>query len=261
MIALNELLENFDSYQNAYREMGLKINLNTFLMLEKKRKEVQLQFEKCRADCNKLCKTVADKRKQNLSTDELINQIKQLDSLTKKLEKKLEKQGRIIDAKLKKLRNIPDTLNKKHLQIKTTKTESSIDELLSFLKNICKSQYNNSTIQEYLNLQENKLFKEDELPNATICNNGVLILTTAREFDEFAEKLLSYLKENSRSLVKLSVYKMKKSSSSEYFVHLKRKTYLKIAFKREFFTRELRIKYRDKTIDMTKFINQININF
>ena len=52
-----------------------------------------------------------------------------------------------------------------------------------------------------------------------------------------------------------------KPSSSEYFVHLKRKTYLKIAFKREFFTRELRIKYRDKTIDMTKFINQININF
>lgn len=261
MIALNELLENFETYQKAYSEMGLKINLNTFVSLENKRKETQLKAEKTRSTCNNLCSQVADKRKQNNDTEDLIKQIELLDKKHKKLQKQLYFQGKKIDKKLKKLRNIPDTMNKKHLQIKTQKTDSTVSELIQFLGTICKSQHNECSIIEYLEDQKNKLFKESELPQMIVCKNGILLLCSAREYPKLTEQLINYLSKNAKSLIKHSIYKMKKSSSSEYFVHLMRKTYLKIAFKKEFFTREYKIKYRDTQIDMTKFVNQINIMF
>ena len=261
MIALNELLENFDEYQNTYQEMGLKIKLNTFVVLENKRKLIQNDFETTRSECNKLCKTVAEKRKNNEDTTEILRKITSLDKLNKKLEKQLMYQGKIIDKKLKKLRNLPDTLNKKHLQIKTQKTPSTVSELISHLGTICNSEHSEFKVQDYLETQKNKLFKEIELPSMTVCKDGLLLLCTAREREDFCTGIIEYLKNNSLSLVKHSIYKMKKSSSSEYFVHLKRKTYLKVSFKKEFFTRELKIKYRDSSIDMTKFVNQINILF
>ena len=261
MIALNELLENFDEYQNTYHEMGLKTKLNTFIVLENKRKLVQNDFENTRSECNKLCKTVAEKRKNNEDTSELINKITKLDKQNKKLEKQLMIQGKIIDKKLKKLRNLPDTLNKKHLQIKTQKTPSTVSELISHLGTICKTEHSELKVQEYLETQKNKLFKEKDLPCMTVCKDGLLLLCTATKRGEFCTGIIEYLKNNSLSLVKHSIYKMKKSSSSEYFVHLKRKTYLRVAFKKEFYTRALKIKYRDSSIDMTKFVNQINILF
>lgn len=259
MIALNELLENFETYQIAYSEMGLKINLSIFVRLENKRKETQLQAEKVRSECNNLCKQVAEKRKQQQDTSALISQIDLLDKTHKKLQNQLNCQGKKIDKKLKKLRNIPDTMNKKHLQIQTQKTESTVAELKQFLGTICKSQHSELMVSEYLEDQKNKLFKENELPQMIICKNGILLLCSAREYSKLTEKLINYLSNNAKSIVKHSIYKMKKSSSSEYFVHLMRKTYLKIAFKKEFYTREYKIKYRDTQIDMTKFVNQINI--
>lgn len=261
MIALNELLENFEEFKQTYNEMGLKINLDSFVVLENKRKLIQSDFESTRSTCNKLCKMVADKRKSNEDTTELLNQIKRLDSQNKKLEKKLERYAKIIDKKLKTLRNLPDTINKKHLQIKTSKAESTVNQLKSFLASICKCSNTDKNIQDYLTDQKNKLYKENDFPAMVQAKDGILLLSTAKNFEQLCETLLEYIKNNSKSLVKISIYKMKKSSSSEYFVHLTRKTYLKIAFKKEFYTRELKIKYRDSSIDMTKFANQINIIF
>ena len=142
------------------------------------------------------------------------------------------------------------------MQIKTQKTPSTVSELISYLGTICKTEHSELKVQEHLETQKNKLFKEKDLPSMTVCKDGLLLLCTATKRGEFCTGIIEYFKNNSLSLVKHSIYKMKKSSSSEYFVHLKCKTYLRVAFKKEFYTRALKIKYRDSSIDMTKFVNQ-----
>lgn len=263
MIALNELLKNKEEYQNAYNLKGVKTDLNVFVRLEDERKKTQLDFEHKRAECNKMCGEVVKLKKQNKDdkAKELITEISDLDKQISRLQNKLNIQGKMIDNKLKKLHNIPDNNNVHNLQIETTRKESNHNDLRSFLAKFCKPEPYFSSVSKFIKSQANVLFEEQKLPIAYYCKNGIVILCAEKNIDKLTTILLDYFKENSLSIIEKSVQKIKKSSSQEYFIHLKRKTYFKLEIKREFFTREYKLKYRDSSIDMTKFVNQINLMY
>lgn len=261
MIALNELLKNLTTYQSAYELMGLKSNLNVFVALESKLRETQLECEHKRSECNKKCGELFKLKNENKDVSELLHEIEILDNDVLIMQSKLEKISKQIEKKLKKLHNLPDKSNSKHLQIETLKKESDLNSLKLFLEKICKI---NSTIvssKRFVKQQSEKVFDETDLKTATYTKNGVVLLCSQKDIDDIFDKLLNYFKQNSLSLIERSVSKLKKSSSRELFIHLKHRVYVKVEMKREFFTREHKIKYRDKSTDMTKFVNQINLYF
>lgn len=259
MIALNELLKNIENYKKAYKLMGLKFNLDFFVIHEKILRETQLEFESARALCNKKCGELINNNFEDNS--QLLNEIISLDKKALFFQNKMESVKSKIESRLKKLHNIPDNINLTNLQIDTEKKESDINSLKSFLKSICNLTTFNGSIKNFLTCQSEKLFNEGDLPFAIIAKDGITILCSQNEIDKFLNQLLDYFKTNSLSIIEHSIQKLKKSSTKEFFIHLKHKVYLKVELKREFYSREYKIKYHDNSIDMTKFINQINIVF
>lgn len=261
MIAFNKLLENIDEYSHIYELMGVKENLTPFVELENKRKDIQLKLESARAKCNKLCSQMADLRKSGKDTAPLLKEIKELEYLMKVLQGQLDFYGRRIDDKLKLLHNIPDKYNELNLQIETSKKATSDAELAVMLKSFMPSKHSIRSIKGYIKSQKNKLFEESDLPVCTFTRTGITILTTDTAVDDVMKKLLDFFLKNSLNMVCVSFKGMKKSSCQEYMVELRKSKYLRLELKREFFTREFKIKYKNKKEDMTKFVNQIDIKY
>jgi hypothetical protein len=61
------------------------------------------------------------------------------------------------------------------------------------------------------------------------------------------------------SLIKVSSKKLHWANNASFYVHLNQKESFYFEINKEYCTREANIKYRSKDIDMTKFVNQINI--
>lgn len=261
MIALNELLSNLEKYRNAYELMGLKPNLDIFVELEEKLRKTQLECEHKRAECNKMCGELIKKNVAGYDTTNDLKEIKELDVEISKLQTKLKTITYNLNSKLKTLHNLPDNTNMTHLQIETKKKNSDLNNLKLEIEKHCKTESSLMTHSEYIKEQAEKLINQSDLPIATYCQKGVVILCRADQIDALIDNLLNYFKNNSLSIIERSIMKIKKSSSREFFIHLKHKLYLKLEIKREFFSRRYKIKYRDKRTDMTKFVNQINLMF
>ena len=61
MIALNELVKNYDKYVDKYKLMGKKAKLDSIISLEQKFTKLQQETNAKRSNCNKLCSEVANK--------------------------------------------------------------------------------------------------------------------------------------------------------------------------------------------------------
>lgn len=263
MIALNELIKNIDSYKNIYKSMGVKTDLDFIVKLEEQLKTDQLKAEKSRAECNKLCGEIIDLKSSNSASDTelLLKKAIDLDAKSNKLLAKLEKTTQKINHHLKKLPNIPDLSNLKHIQIETSKTEFNISDFENYLYKHFKTQSSNKSLNSYLKLQANKIFSEEDIPTAIKFKNKILILCSNYYTNQIIEDFINYFKNHSISMIERSIKKIKKSSCRELFIHLKDDEFLKLEIKREFYTREYKIKYHDNKTDSTKFINQINLIF
>ena len=261
MIALNELLKNLDEYEKAYKLMGLKVNLNVFVELEEKLKQTQLDFEHKRALCNKMCGELIIKNTAGNNTTEDIKKIEKLDAEASKLQKKLAKITNKINSKLAKLDNKPDNLNTKHLQIDTNKKESSISDLKKFFDSNYKTEQYKKSNKSFIKTQVEKVFDQKTLPFITNTKDGAVILCSLQDIDEVLEILLNFFKQNSLSIIEKAITNIDKSSAREFLIHLQNSVYIKMEVKREYFSRQFKIKYKDTSTDMTKFVNQININF
>ena len=261
MIALNELVKFIDKYKEAYKLMGLKINLNSFIGLENKLREAGLAFEHARSTCNKKCGELIKKQANNLSTDVELEEIKKLDKQTLKLQANYNKINKRINKKLDKLPNIPDEKNVSNLQIDTLKKHSTINNLKDFIEKTFKPYSFDKTVNKFEKAEADKLFEEDNLPQITYCKNGIVIFCLKDNVENLLSLFLTYFKENSISMIKHSIKNLNRSSSQEYLIHLNNKLYLKLELKREFVSRKFKIKYHDNKTDMTKFVNQINILF
>ena len=261
MIALNELIKDIEKYKTAYKLMGIKTNLNIFVVLENKLRTAGQNFEHSRSTCNKKCGELIKKQSNNIDTRAELAEIEKLDKHTQILQNKFNKINKKINRKLEKLPNLPDEDNVTHLQIETSKTTSSIENLISFVEKLYKFNSSNQSLSSFLKGETDKIYAEENLPQTTICKDGILIFTKKDAVNDIFEQLLNYFKENSISIIKQSIKSLKRSSSKEYLIHLNQNLYLKLELKREFFSRKYKIKYHNNATDMTKFINQINIKF
>lgn len=261
MIALNELIKDIEKYKIAYKLMGIKTNLNIFVMLENKLRIAGQEFEHSRANCNKKCGELIKKQSNNIDTKAELAEIEKLDKQTLKLQARFNKINKRVNRKLNKLPNLPDEDNITHLQIETSKTTSTIDNLKSFVEKLSKINTSNQKLSLFLKGETDKIFAEEDLPQITYCKDGILIFTKKDATSDIFEQLLNYFKENSISIIKQSIKSLKCSSSKEYLIHLNDNLYLKLELKREFFSRKYKIKYHDNATDMTKFVNQIDIKF
>ena len=260
MIDFNHLLNNLDLYSEGYKNKGLKINLEAFLLLENKLKTLQLKTEKMRAVCNKLCKDVATLKNEGKDTSEILGKITLLDDTIKTNSKKLKKLNLKINKKLKKLHNIPEFSNPYHEQVVTNfKNSSTLNDLKSFINENFKVESFNKTILYYFKEKRNFLFDESNMPEVISCKDGYLFLCSQSHFDEIKNTFLDYFSKNSLSLIKVSCRKLNKANEASYYVHLNKKQSLYFEINKEFYTREFNLKYRDKKIDMTKFVGQINV--
>lgn len=261
MIALNELIKDIEKYKTAYKLMGLKINLNTFVKLENKLRTAGQAFEHSRALCNKKCGELIKKQAQNTETVAELAEIVMLDKKTLKLQAKFNKINKKINKKLERLPNLPDENNLSNLQIETTKTASSIEDFKTFIEKTFKVNTFSKKINLFLKGETDKIFEEENLPQITYTKNGIVVFSKKDDVEKHFNNMLTYFKNNAISIIKLSINNLCKSSTHEYLIHLNENLYLKLELKREFFSRKYKIKYHDKSTDMTKFVNQINIIF
>ena len=261
MIALNELIKDIEKYKTAYKLMGLKINLNTFVKLENKLRTAGQAFEHSRALCNKKCGELIKKQAQNTDTVAELAEIVMLDKKTLKLQTKFNKINKKINKKLERLPNLPDENNLSNLQIETIKTSSNIEDFKAFVEKSFKTNSVSNNVKIFTKQETDKLFQEEDLPQITYCKNGIVIFSNKEGVDAIFDSYLNYFKENAISIIKLSIKTLDKSSTQEYLIHLNKNLYLKLELKREYFSRKYKIKYHDNKTDMTKFVNQINILF
>ena len=156
MIALNELLDRIDEYKDVYKKLGLKCDLDIFVTLENERKANQLLCEKLRAECNKKCGEVATLKMNGEDCSLLIKEIVRLDEEANSLKVKLDHQARVINRKLRRLRNIPRELLYQSETILTQENSGTMSDKCLYFQENCE-QYNGK-IKTYLKAQKNILF-------------------------------------------------------------------------------------------------------
>lgn len=260
MIALNELLNNLDKYSQKYQQIGFKANLDKIKKLENNRKEVQLLSEDLRAKCNKQASEIATIKLQGKNFKKELNAVLALDKKINKLNKKLENQGKAINKQLKKLRNLPETVIAENQDISCAKNPKSIDEFtdLIFEKKGYKIFSSNNTTNSYIKDVRGRLFEENALPCLTKCADGIICFFTDFDLQTEFEAILNTLKLCASKITRIKSSNTAISSADEYVAALADGD-INLELIKEFNTREFSIKYKNSKIDMTKFVNQINI--
>lgn len=261
MIAFNELLVNLSEYEENFKRRGYSISLSNFVVLEDKRKIVQLKAENLRAETNKLCASIAALKRQNSDTSITLRQINKNEKTLKTLNKKLSRMGKAIDSKLEKLPNLTEFNNISNIEIETSNKPSELKDLKTFINSKFNQSTSDLTIQKYVKSLKGRLFQEKELGLATHCKNGITLLFQNYKANEIKNELLKYIKNNSLNLIQTSIKTFAKSSSCEYLAELNDFTWIKLENKGEYFTRAHKIKYRNIQIDATKFVYEIDILF
>lgn len=259
MIDLNHLLNNLELYKQKYTLKGLKTNLDVFVKLEKQRKELQLKTEGMRALCNKLCAQVTTFREKNKDTNELIEQITSLDEQINKNNNQLAKFNKTINKKLSKLHNLPEFENQFNLQLSTTKTNVTLKDLFNFINEKYDVTNYDKNILCYFKQSKNMVLTENSLPCVTKCKDGFLFLCKESDIEKIKNVFLDYFRENALSLIQVNCKKLNKANAASFYVHLNKKESFYFEINKEYFSRLYSYKYRNSKIDMTKFVNQINI--
>lgn len=260
MIALNEIVKNKENFEKKYQQMGKRVNLNSIVFLEEKYSKLQLEAKENRTNCNKLCSTVADEINQGKDVGELIAKINSLDKLICKQTKTLEKMYAKINKKLRKLHNPAKGENLLNLHIKTKAKEYSIVDFVEAIGKISVVNITDKSIKNYLKTREDYIFSVDNLPIVLKYKNKYTILASKDDCIKIYDTLVKQLKDNSKVLIQKSIRQLKKPSTEEYRATLSDNSVVDLKLVEEFYSREYSLKYTDPKSDMSKFLNQIDIN-
>lgn len=258
MIALNELLSNIEEFSNKYKYKGVRFNPKFFVDMEKKRKALQLETEKMRADCNKLC---ADSISNKINKNAKIN-MQEIDLLNNKISKNnkiLDRYNTLINKKLAKLHNLPDELSNINAQLQTKRKAISKDIVRKFVVSLGATEKIKLSHKEFYKSMQGRVFDESELPKVFIFKDSAIIYCKKQDAEKYENELINFFKENALATIKLRTKQLRKECSSEYFIHLNKSEWMRVRCTKEFHTRAFSVKYRDKSVDMTKFVNQINV--
>lgn len=260
MIALDKLICNIHIYDDMYKKMGYNIDLNKILTLENLRKNLQLEYEDLKSKCNKMCNDFAIKRQSKEPINELYNEIILTDSKLKLLKKELDNYNKIINKNLNRLPNLPEKFIAQNTILSTSNKSINENEFINFIDSFdFKKVKSTLKIEQYIKTISNQLFHEDQASQIIFCSNGILILTPDFNVDNMLFQTINFLKQNSYKVIEDRTVNLNKSSIAQFSCHISTSEIIKISLVKEFFTRCYNIKYKNKNIDMTKFVNQINI--
>lgn len=273
MIALNELLDNVNHYQDMYNKIRYKTNLNYFIEKETERKKLQLEFEHLRANCNKQCNILAKMKKNGEDFSDIFNEILTDEKILDDMQIRLDKYNNQINKELKKLPNVPDVfLDKKIYIVKNSTGDLSIstfneyiDRLNQYLSINFDSKFNfvakNTFKNEvsYLGSIKNQIYEESNAFQEILLSNNSVFLAPEFAINNLLSAIINFTSNISQNLYKVKTTSTSKSSSAEFIAKINDNLRIKISLKREYLTRLYNLKYKNKSIDMTKFLNQINI--
>lgn len=273
MIALNELLDNVNHYQDMYNKMEYKTNLNYFVEQEEERKRLQLEFEHLRANCNKQCNVLAKIKKNGEDFSDIFNEILTDEKILDDMQIRLDEYNNQINKELKKLPNIPDEFLDKKIYI--TQNNAGDLSIYSFNEYINKlNQYLSSNFDQkfnfivqnlpknevsYLSNIKNQVYEESNAYQEILLSNNSIFLAPEFAINNLLNTIISFTATISQNLYKIQTTNTAKSSSAEFMAKINNNLCIKISLKREYFTRLYNLKYKNKSIDMTKFLNQISI--
>lgn len=260
MIALNEIVSNQTQMEQTYMKMGYKIDLTPFVVLENKRKAVQIEAEGKRAETSKRCAAIADLKNQNKSMENEMQEILSLDREAKVLKARLDRLGAKIDRKLLKLPNVALLDNAQDEVICTGGVKTTdLGSVIGFLSQNFKLNQCRQTISKQIACLKNRIFSESELGIAYVCRDGIALLLQNDLSDIFTKTFIEFLMQNSAQLVQISIKHLPKISAAQFVATLNERQKLQIDFIGEFLTRQYKIKYHNQKLDSTKFVYQINI--
>ncbi len=262
MLALNELLADFDKYDAYYKRISFKADLDKIKALEASRKIVQLEFEKLRAENNKASAEIATLKNSGAAASEInlaMSEILRRERKIKHLKTKLNRFSRQINSRLKKLRPLPDEmLANNDVIFEDFNASVTLKEALSVFKNNYKYEQFEGKIRSLEKKYRDFLFQEEDLMFSAVCHDGMLIFCTIEELDENFNELLRFFYATAIKIERLSDVNLCGSATTEYKVYLKDRI-ISLQKNREFFSREFNIKYRDTKQDVTRFVQQITI--
>ncbi len=259
MIALNELVSKKDEFERLYQVKGKSFDLDFILKKTKLLKEFQLESEHKRAECNKLCGTVPQKLNDDAELKVLMKKINMLDKSSIKFKKKAMNIEKIINHRLEVFDNLPDYEIQDNLNLSNIGKELTDEKMFEFFRGLCNNKIFDENVSDVLKFRQNRIFDENEFPAIYgDLNHEFLLLCTENEVNQLLNKILEFFKLKASSVTQIATDKLSFESASEYCIELNEQDVLKINMIREFWTRKFKIKYKDSSVDATKFVNQIN---
>lgn len=259
MIALNELVKNYDNYVGKYNLMGKKAKLDSIILLEKKFTKLQQETNAQRSKCNKLCSEVANKINEKEDTSSLIEEINNLDTQINKSTILLNALYNKINIKLSKLPSLPRCENVLNIPIKTTQTNFNVKDFVQEVSKIAEIRELEESTLDFLKSQEDCIFEVEKMPTSIGYKNKITILSTKDDIYKIYDSLIETMKQNAKLLIQKSIRQMKKDSAQEFRVVLSDRSVIDIRLIEEYYSREYSLKYHDSKTDMNKFLNQIDI--
>lgn len=262
MIALNVLLAEYDKFDAFYKRIGFSANLEKIKDLEQERKVIGLEFEKLRSENNKASAEIANLKNDGKSDAEISAEMKKITTKEreiKRLKHKFGKYTKSINSMLKKLKNLPDEpLSKNSIVFEDYNATTTFGEALDVFKNNYKYEMFGGNLKALQKKLKNRVFSEDELMYSAVCSDGMTIFCDQKQLQENFEELLRFFCATAVKVVKLSDLNLADCATVEYKVYLKDRI-VSLQKVREFYSREYNIKYRDKSEDITHFVQQIII--
>lgn len=258
MIALNEIISNKKEFEKKYLLMGKRVNLDKIVNLEQKFITGSRKSSELRADCNKFCSQVADEINTGTDPNELVKKINKLDRQINKLERKNASSMRKINKLLSKLPNPALSHNTLNLSVPTIENPkySKADFLDDLAKSFEISNENTNLKTLYKNLKD-VVMKVENLPKLIKTSDKkttLVLLSNSSNSAEF-ETIVKLLKHNSKYLIEKSIKVLKPACSKEFLAILSNNLRINVALLGEYVSRGINLKFYDKNIDMTKFVN------
>lgn len=260
MIALNQLLNNPRQFDDAYNYINADVCLSPILKLSDQLKCLEKESEEKRARCNRLCADVLSVRDDPKQLEHLLSEIEELDTMAKSLKNAALSVEAEINRHLKKLHNLPDYFENSDKIMSKSQNFSTTEQFYEFLNTLSKVQPTDLSSSDFMRSLSSKMLLEDDFPIIKSDGKSITILSNEQNIEEILSKILKFLSANSLKLTQLATKKLSRCASAEFRSKLNSTTFVSVKLCREFYSREYKIKYREKQFDITKFVNEIRIN-
>lgn len=260
MIALNEIIQNREMFENKYKLMNKKVNLEKIINLEQKFIVLDRKANELRSNCNKLCGEFAQIIETNKNTSQELKKINKLNKASESFSKKSLTSIKKINLLLQKLPNPALDNNILNLSIKTKLTDFTKSDFISKIEKISTIETNNLSEKPFYNSLKKVVLKAENLPKITkLKTNKFIILSNSLSIKQIFEDLQKTLTQNAKVLILKSIQQLNKDSSKSLIAKLSDNSFITIDLLGEYVSREKSIKYYDKKLDMTQFVNMIKI--